>query len=235
MTPPAADPEVLRTTAGDFPLDLCRVRVGGREWAVRHTRAVLTHADELAYFAEPDGKAPYGVVLWPAALALAHEIATRADEFRGRSVLELGAGTGLPGLVAAGVGAKVVQTDRHGLALAVCRLNGERNGAAGVAVREGDWEAWADPARYDWVVASDVLYAETLHARLRSIFEGNVAPGGRVLVSDPFRNVSLHLLEELEAAGWRVTMSKWSIGEGPAARPVGVFELVPPGAAATSS
>lgn len=229
MALPEPPPDALRTTAGDFPLDTCRVAVGGREWAVLYTRAVLTHADEQAYFAEPDGKAPYGVVLWPAALALAHEIATRAAEFRGRSVLELGAGTGLPGLVAAGAGARVVQTDRHELALAIGRLNAERNGATGIEYRAADWEAWDDPAWYDWVIGSDILYGESLHAPLRRIFEGNLAPGGRVLLSDPFRNVSLHLLEELEAAGWKVVMSKWSIGEGDAARPVGVFELAPPG------
>ena len=228
MTTPST-PEVLPTTAGDFPLDICRVAVGGREWSILYTRAVLSHADEVAYFAEPDGgKAPYGVVLWPAALAMAHEIATRAGEFRGRSVLELGAGTGLPGLVAAGVGARVVQTDRHDLALAIGRLNADRNGETGIEYRTADWEEWAEAGRYDWVIGSDILYGESLHAPLRRIFETNLAPGGRVLVSDPFRNVSLHLLEELEAAGWRVVMSKWSIGEGAAARPVGVFELTPP-------
>ena len=41
------------------------------------------------------------MVLWPAAIALAHEVAERADTLRGARVLELGAGTGLPGIVAA--------------------------------------------------------------------------------------------------------------------------------------
>ncbi len=38
---------------------------------------------------------PYGVALWPAAIALAHEIATRGDEFCGRTALELGADAGI--------------------------------------------------------------------------------------------------------------------------------------------
>lgn len=228
--PDPADAEVLPTTAGDIPLAVCRVQAAGREWAVRYTRAVLSQADESAYLDEPDGRPPYGVMLWPAALALTHEIAVRAAEFRGKTVLELGAGTGLPGLVAAGAGGRVVQTDRNELALAVCRLNGERNGMPGVECRPADWEEWTDTARYDWVIGSDILYGESLHAPLRHIFETNLTPGGRVLLSDPFRHVSLHLLDELEQAGWRVTMSRWTIGEGSAARPVGVFELVPPDA-----
>lgn len=67
-----------------------------------------------------------------------------------------------------------------------------------------------------------------MHPHLRRIFGSNLAPGGRVLLSDPFRAVSLRLLEGLEADGWRITLSKWNVGEEATPRPIGVFELVPP-------
>ena len=168
------------------------------------------------------------MVLWPAAIALAHEIATRPDEFRGRTVLELGAGTGLPGIAAASLGASVVQTDRSELAVYVCRMNGERNRVAGIVCRLADWTEWVDGTRYDWIVGSDILYADHHHAHLRRIFEGNLAPGGRVLLSDPYRPPSVAFLEELEGAGWRSSHSRWRIGEGTEARAVAVFELTPP-------
>ncbi|HEU0013717.1 MAG TPA: hypothetical protein VFQ45_08535, partial [Longimicrobium sp.] len=60
------------------------------------------------------------------------------------------------------------------------------------------------------------------------IFDRGLAPGGRVLLSDPFRATSLRLLEAMEADGWRVAMTRWSIGEGDDLRPIGVFELEPP-------
>src|SRR4051812_32818212 len=226
--PTPAGPMVVETYAGDFPLRECRLAVGGREWSVLHTGAVLTVADEARYFSDLAGRLPYGVVLWPAAIALAHEIATRADAFRGRRVLELGAGTGLPGVVAASLGARVVQTDRQEGALAVCRLHGERNGVGAVEGRAADWAAPGDTTRYDWVLGSDILYGEEFHPQLRRIFRDNLAPGGRVLVADPFRSVSLVLLEELERDGWRVTMTKWTVGEEGAPRAIGVFELAPP-------
>ena len=77
--------------------------------------------------------ASYGVARWPAAIALAHQVAARADVFRGGRVLGLGAGMGLPGLAAAALGGRVVQTDRDELALAVCTLNDARNGARSIA------------------------------------------------------------------------------------------------------
>jgi len=224
-----AGTQVVETSAGDFRLCECRLHVGGREWTVLHTGAVLTPDDEQRYFGELAGRLPYGVVLWPAAIALAHEIATRPDAFRDRRVLELGAGTGLPGIVAASLGARVVQTDRQEGAMAVCRLNGQRNAAPAIEYRLADWTTWDDRTCYDWIIGSDVLYGEDLHPALRHIFETNLAPGGRVLLSDPFRSVSLRVLERLEASGWRVSLTKWTVGEVAAPRAVGVFELWPPG------
>jgi predicted nicotinamide N-methyase len=220
--------EVIGTSSGDFPLGECRLNVGEREWAVLYTAAVLSRDDEARFLGGLAERMPYGVALWPAAIALAHEIALRADEFRNKLVLELGAGTGLPGIVAASLGARVTQTDRQEVALAICRRNGERNGVGSIEYRLADWTEWADDGRYDWVLGSDILYGEALHPCLRRILESNLGPGGRVLLADPYRKASLGLLEGMEADGWRITLSKWTIGEADAARPVGVYELAPP-------
>ena len=207
-----------------------------------HTGAVLSFEDEQRFLSEPRERHPYGVALWPAAIALAHEVASRAGEFAGRSVLELGAGTGLPGIVAASFGARVVQTDRHELAMSVCRRNGERNreltrqGAGSVEHRLADWTRWDDAARYDWILGSDVLYSEAMHPHLRRIFESSLAPGGRLLLSDPFRSMILRLLTAMEESGWRAALGKWSVGESRAPRAIAVYELAaPPGASAEES
>jgi len=217
----------LRTDAGELPLHEYRLAAAGRTWSVLHTGAILSHDDEQRFLGEPaERRAPYGVALWPASIALAHEVLARAAECPGRSVLELGAGTGLPGIVAATLGARVVQTDRHAAALEVCRGNGARNGATGVAYRLADWRAWDDGARYDWILGADILYATSVHAELRRVLETALAPGGSILLADPFRAPSLALLEAMERDGWRIALAKWRVGEELGeARPVGVYEL----------
>ncbi|HMQ29771.1 MAG TPA: hypothetical protein PKD53_03545, partial [Chloroflexaceae bacterium] len=139
-----------------------------------------------------------------------------------------GGGTGLRGIVAASLGAGVVQTDRHEQALAICARNGARNGVAGVERRRADWNAWEDIERYPLIIGSDILYAEATHAALRHILEVNLASGGRALLADPFRGPSIQFLEQLEAEGWAVSVSTWSVGEEETPRPIGIFELAPP-------
>ncbi len=96
----------MSTSAGEFPRHEFRLRMAGRDWTILHTGEVLTHADEQRFLNEQKEHVPYGVVLWPAAIVLAHEVLGRGDAFRGTRVLELGAGTGLPGIVAAFFGAR---------------------------------------------------------------------------------------------------------------------------------
>lgn len=216
--------EVLHTTVGDMALEEVQVNLGDRAWAILHTGAVISKEEEVAFLrAEGQTARPYGVVLWPAAIALAHELATR--DLKGKRILELGAGTGLPGILAASLGAHVVQTDRQNLVLHVCKLNAQRNGVTAIEQRIGDWTAWADHAKYDLIIGSDILYAEPLHPSLRAIFDTNLAPGGTVLIADPFRETSVGLLETMEREGWKVRFDKWTVGVTPPPRLVGVFAL----------
>ena len=84
---PSNDPHHLSTTAGDLSLEEYHLSLEGRAWRILHTGAILSLADEQRFLdpAQEQPHLPYGTVLWPAAIALAHEIASRPVRGRGRS------------------------------------------------------------------------------------------------------------------------------------------------------
>lgn len=217
--------QILHTANGAYPLHEYHLALAEREWTILHTGVVLTYADELRFFRELLNHIPYGVALWPSAIALAYDLAERGEALEGKTVLELGAGTGLPGIVAASLGAQVLQTDQQEMAMTVCQRNAVLNRVASIQHRLVDWTEWEENGYFDWIIGSDILYGEPLHASLRQIFETNLAPGGRILIADPFRGPSLHFLESLQESGWQVAASKWNLGDEASPRPIGVFEL----------
>ncbi|XP_077629303.1 methyltransferase-like protein 22 isoform X3 [Crocuta crocuta] len=86
-----------------------------------------------------------GKQVWRGALLLADYILFQRDLFQGRTVLELGAGTGLASIVAATVARTVYCTDVGADLLAMCQrniaLNGHLTAAGGgvIKVKELDW------------------------------------------------------------------------------------------------
>jgi predicted nicotinamide N-methyase len=212
------------TAPHDRPLHEYHLRLDGHAWTIAHSGAVLSEEDEQRLLGEERSHAPYGLALWPAAIALAHELVSRGADLRSRRILELGAGTGLPGIIAATYGADVVQSDRLEAALAVGRMNSERNGVPSIRHRLADWTEWTDVERYDVILGADVTYAPRLQPFLRTIFDINLAPGGRLLLADPFRSASVRFLESMEQEGWKVSVTKWMLGGEWGQRAIGVYE-----------
>ena len=189
--------------------------VGGRAFsiiAVRDQDALIENVktdEDLAAF-------PYGLMLWASAIGLAERLAQQPELVRGKRVLEIGAGVGLPGLVARTLGAvHVTQTDYQETTLALARSNAQRNGLAGeVEHRRADWRDFPPDllGAFDVVLGSDVLYERTLHAPLADLLPRLLRPGadgGLILVSDPLRPQALAFVEQQEQrahlpGGWRV-------------------------------
>ncbi|XP_023142321.2 histone-arginine methyltransferase METTL23 isoform X1 [Amphiprion ocellaris] len=106
----------------------------------------------------------YGMYVWPSAVVLAQYLWTYRDELRGKTVLELGAGVGLPGVVAASCGAAVILSDSSDKpsCLQNCRRSCDANGLQEVALVGLKWgEVSPDLVllpRLDVILGSDVFY-----------------------------------------------------------------------------
>lgn len=124
-----------------------------------------------------------GLHCWQAAGALAEWCLANQSRLHGRSVLELGSGTGLTGLVVAKAcaPAKVVLTDGNEKVLALLRENVSENckndGQEVVRVAALDWEEVdssldeLEDIRPEVVIAADVVYDGTLFEPLCSAID----------------------------------------------------------------
>ncbi|KAM9394148.1 histone-arginine methyltransferase METTL23 [Pholidichthys leucotaenia] len=106
----------------------------------------------------------YGMYVWPCAVVLAQYLWTHREELRGKTVLELGAGVSLPGMVAARCGAEVILSDSADkpLCLDNCKRSCEANGLRDVEVMGLTWGELSPDLvllpKLDIILGSDVFY-----------------------------------------------------------------------------
>jgi predicted nicotinamide N-methyase len=158
---------------------------------------------------EADERLPYWVELWPAAVLLARAIAQRPELVAGRACVDAGCGLGLPALVAASCGARVLAFDYEPEALVYARRNAALNlapGAPAPLFAVMDWRSPAVPrGGAEVILGADILYERRFFEPVAAFLDFALAPGGRAFIADPERSVSAGVCERLRALGWRVT------------------------------
>jgi len=195
------DVETIRSRFGLFERSH---RIGHRDLRL----AEVDRPDDMVREVYPDavtehGDAPVWMITWPAALALAEQLALD-ENVAGRRVLELGCGTAAPGIAAERAGARVVSTDYDPLALRMARHNARLNGCAALETHRLDWyRPDLGEDRFQIVAGSEVVYFEKSFAPLLAVLLRYTAPGGRILLSDQGRPQMALFLGMCGDAGFR--------------------------------
>ena len=128
---------------------------------------------------------PYWAFAWAGGQALARHLLDSAA-ISGKSVLDLGAGSGLVAIAAMQAGAaRVLAVDIDPFAIAAIGMNAAANGVAVTATAEDVLQA--PPGRFDVVLAGDLFYERALAERVLAFLEVAAAMGADVLVGDPRR------------------------------------------------
>lgn len=128
---------------------------------------------------------PYWAFAWPGGQALARYILDNAKEFRGKTVLDFGAGSGLVAIAAAKAGAHAVASEIDPFASAAIEANARTNQvtvsclAEDIIGQDGGWEV---------VCFADVHYERPLAERIAPWTDALAKRGARVLFGDPGRS-----------------------------------------------
>ena len=125
---------------------------------------------------------PFWAFAWPGGQALARYLLDHPAMVSGRTVLDLGSGSGLAAIAAALAGAAgVVASDIDPVAVAAIRLNAAANGTAATVV--GDVFD-GDGVGADVLLAADIWYERRLAQAALGLFCRASARGARVLAAD---------------------------------------------------
>lgn len=157
-------------------------------------------------------KEEYGLFVWPCSIILAEYVWQQKARFSSASVVELGAGTSLPGLVAAKVGANVTLTDDSNRPevldnmVNVCKLNDLNCTVSGLTW--GVWDANAFTFNPNIILGADVLYDsrafEDLFATVAFLLQK--CPNSVFITT--YHNRSGHHLIELLMEKWGLKCTK---------------------------
>jgi predicted nicotinamide N-methyase len=129
---------------------------------------------------------PFWAAAWPGGQALARHVLDVPETVAGRSVLDLGSGSGLVAVAAALAGAReVVASEIDPFGHAAIAVNAEANGIAPVAA-VGDVLGEPPPA-VDVVLAGDVFYDRVMSERVLPWLEAARARGAEIYLGDPGR------------------------------------------------
>ena len=136
---------------------------------------------------DPGSDPPFWAAAWPGGQALARYVLDHPEVVAGRTVLDLGAGSGLVAVAAALAGARsVVASDVDPYSRTAVAVNAEENGVGPFAVVGDVLDDGPDPA-WDVVLAGDVCYDRVMTARVLPFLGTAWLGGAAVFLGDPGR------------------------------------------------
>ncbi|HYD53626.1 MAG TPA: methyltransferase domain-containing protein [Gemmatimonadaceae bacterium] len=216
--PSTHDIEALRETLERrFRVERTEVDLGRFAITIAHPANSEELIDEEEF--DQDERLPYWADLWPSARVLARHVAEMHAD--GRTLLELGCGSGLVAAAAARAGFAVTATDYYEDSLLFTRANVWA--AASAARREAlrtrlvDWRQFPqDLGQFDLVVASDVLYEHAYGPLVARAIARSLAPTGAAWLADPGRIAAEAFVQEAQRLGLEAFTAErvpWTDGE----------------------
>ena len=141
---------------------------------------------------------PYWAEVWDSAFGIGLFLVKNPPR---RSVLDLGCGMGLAGIVAAAMGARVLLGDLEADALLFAKLN-TLPYSNRVRIRKLNWQSDRLNQRFDLIIGADVLYDRAQWPFLEDFWKLHLENGGTVLLGEPGRQSGDMFIEWIASRGW---------------------------------
>lgn len=174
---------------GDISLDI--LQLADMDAYIERIAAALPSNPDQDMPKDIDASLPFWAKIWNTSVLTAYVLQKfpAKGPYGPRTMLEIGAGVGVVGLVAAKLGFKTTITDNNPDAVLFSRINIMQNGLAETARAElCDFTADGMDERYDLVVGSEVLYKEDTYRPLTKFLLKHLKddPGAEIVLSKEY-------------------------------------------------
>ncbi len=145
--------------------------------------------------------------VWEAAIVLAEYLAGQKPA-PGTSLLELGAGLGATGLIAAAAGFDVTLSDYEEHILDFLKINTAASQLNGVEFLLLDWMNPPELPQYDVIIGTEIIFREEFFEPLLALFTKALKPGGTIFLAHDERRRSIKPFFSLAEKNFSIGVSR---------------------------
>ena len=227
-TLPEQERQIYNRIKGDYKLTFDKLKVGN------HSLRILKVADLQEFLGDTDPFAdvsqfPFWIKLWDAAILLSY-VLTMIPERKGKTLLELGAGLGAPGLAAAASGFTVTISDYEEIIMDFQKVSAAASGLENVDFTLLDWLNPPQFPPFDVLAGAEILFREEFFEPLLRVFKTYLKPDGAVYLAHDARRKSLPKFLKLAEKDFSIAINKQDIKRDGTNRTIIINRLVRKGA-----
>ncbi|KYP16201.1 hypothetical protein [Flavihumibacter sp. CACIAM 22H1] len=156
-------------------------------------------AYETARKNDPAIDFPFWARIWPSALVLAAYLDNHPELYKGKRVVEIAAGLGLPALLAAKEAKQVIVSDYQPAAIACMNASIAANAYTNIEALLYNWRHGLPDWEADLLLLSDTNYSPQDLAAVEQLIRFYLNQGTQVLLSTPHRLAGRDMLLALSA------------------------------------
>ena len=140
---------------------------------------------------------PFWAKIWPASTAMIAFLQTETSYIKGKRVLEIGAGIGLPSFAIAKHSSEIIISDYATDAITLIEKNIAHLGLTNAKAMCLDWNNFPSNITADVLLLSDINYAPAEFNSLQTLIQRFLAQGSTIIIATPQRITASPFVEKL--------------------------------------
>jgi predicted nicotinamide N-methyase len=171
-----------------YPVELTQISAEKAIYVPAYDAVKAIYTDLLAL--DSATPFPYWAKVWPSAIALVKVLQKHPSLIRDKTVLELGAGIGLPSLLMANEAKTIQVSDYDSEAVELFRKNIAHLQLHNVQALQMDWNDLPENIDPEVIILSDVNYDPTQFESLTKLIQKFIHQGCTIILSTPQRIIA---------------------------------------------